>query len=151
MQRDLRKANPHYGIRIGTALLVAAFFQQAAATGHWPGYSHSHYYRYGVHENLRLRREIGQLDDQLKRQQRRLNEQTRQQGEQTRLLRQQQAERLQTTGRQACYYRLDGGLDLCDRLFGAASPKHAACVETARELNAGCAEHLARPANLPGD
>ena len=130
--------------------LLAAFGQEVKAADYRFGYSNSHYYRYGVHENFRLRREIDNLSDQMKRQQRRLDEQTRQQQEQTRLLQQQQSEQLQITGKQACYYRTNGGLDLCDRLFGATSTKHSACVETVREMNSGCAEDFAWPDNRSG-
>ena len=90
------------------------------------------------------------LGDQMKRQQRQLDEQIRQQQEQTRLLKQQQSGQLRITGRQACYYRTEGGLDLCDRLFGATSTKNAACVETVKEMNSGCAEHFAWPENPSG-
>ena len=86
------------------------------------------------------------MGDQMQRQQRQLDAQTRLQEEQTRLLRQQQSAQQQVTARQACYYRYDGGLDLCDRLFDAASRKHAACVETVIEMNPGCARDIARPA-----
>ena len=151
MRRELPQTPPRYLGRIGTMLLVAAFLQGAEATHHSFGYSNSHYYPYGLHENFRLRREIDHLGNQVTRQQRRLNEQNRLQREQTRLLRQQRSKQLQTTGRQACYYRLDGGLDLCDRLFGAASTKHAACVETAKEINSGCAEDFTGSAKNSGD
>lgn len=151
MRRDLPHTCPRYLGRISTMFFVSAFLQGAEATHHKFGYSNSYYYPYGFHENFRLRREIDHLGIQMKRQQRRLNEQNRQQREQTRLLRQQQSKQLQTTGRQACYYRLDGGLDLCDRLFGTASTERAACVITAKEINSGCADDLTRPAENSGD
>lgn len=151
MRRYPPQPSPRYLGRIGTMLFAAAFFLGAEASQFKFGYSNSHYYPYGFHDNFRLRREIDHLGDQVKRQQRRLNEQNRLQREQTRLLKQQQSNQLQTTGRQACYYRLDGGLDLCDRLFGSASTEHAACIETAKEINAGCAEDLMRPAHNAGN
>jgi hypothetical protein len=94
---------------------------------------------------------MNRLSDQMKRQQRQLDQQVRQQQEQTRLLRQQQSAQQQLTATQACYYRFNGGLDLCDRLFDATSKKHAACVETAVEINPGCADDIAKPVRKSGD
>lgn len=100
---------------------------------------------YGPGSNFELRQDMKHLDDQMRRQQRQLQEQARQQQEQTQLLRQQQSAQQRLTAMQACYYRLNGGLDLCERLFDAASEENAACIETVNELNPGCAT----PSPLP--
>ena len=135
-------------------LICVAAVEQAQAGDYRYGYSNRHYYPndfYGLHDNFGLRQDMHRLSDQMQRQQRQLQEQVRQQKEQTRLLRQQQSAQLQVTGMQACYYRFNGGLDLCDRLFDAASKKHTACVETAVEMNPGCADDIARPERKSGD
>jgi hypothetical protein len=139
---------------MGAALVCAAYLPTAQAGDPRFGYSSSYYAPYGgfgVYDNFRLRREMDRVDDQMKRQQRQLDEQTRLQQEQNRLLRQQQATQQQITARQACYYRYEGGLDLCDRLFDATSKKHTACVEAAVELNPGCAADFAMPATHSAD
>ena len=112
------------------------------------GYSNSHYYPnsgYLYQDNFRLRRELGRIDEQMQRQQRQLDEQSRQQQEQTRLLRLQQSGQQQFSAMQACHYRLNGGLDVCDRLFKPKSDRHRGCVEAAMELNPGCAADATRP------
>ena len=126
MQRDVRQIS-HRRLGVVSAMLVcAACITTAQAVDYRFGYSNSYNYpygRYGARENFRLQREINHMDDQMRRQQRTLDEQTRLQQEQTRLLRQQQSAQQRVTARQACYYRYDGGLDLCDRLFDATSKK----------------------------
>ena len=149
MRRDLRQTAPRRWARIGAALVFAACVPVTQAGGYGSGYSDGYYSphdAYGFHENYRLRREMNDLNDQVRRQQRLLDEQVRQQKQQTQLLRQQKSAIRRDTARQACYYRLEGGLDLCDRLFDAASQEHAACVETVEEMNPGCAADLAGPA-----
>lgn len=134
----------------GVALLALAWFSPAQSSDYRSGYAGSYYYPYSgyqAHENLRLRREMDDLGQQVQRQQRLLDEQVRQQQEQTRLLRQQQTARWRMTARQACYYRTEGGLELCDSLFDADPDRHATCVATVKQLNPGCAEDLARPAS----
>ncbi len=150
MQTDIRQESPRRSGGIGKMLILAAFVQAAEAADYRFGYSNSYYYPYGVHENFRLRREIDHLGEQMKRQQRQLDEQMRHQVEQTRLLKQQQSEQLRITGRQACYYRTNGSLDLCDRLFSGTSTKHAACVKTVKEMNSGCAEDFSWPEDKSG-
>lgn len=100
---------------------------------------------YGLYRDPGLRDDMNRMTDQLQRQQRQLDEQTRQQQDQARLLREQQSRQLQLTGMQACYYRFNGALDLCDRLFDNATGDHATCVEAAVELNPGCAPTERRP------
>jgi hypothetical protein len=106
---------------------------------------------YGLYRDPGLRNDVNRMTDQLQRQQRQLDEQMRQQQDQARLLREQQSRQLQLTGMQACYYRFNGALDLCDRLFDTASARHAACVEAAVELNPGCAPTEPRPPAPPAD
>ena len=149
MKPGIRKDLPWFLAKIGTTLICAAYVTGANAVDYRFGYSNSYHYPYGgfrANESFRLRREIDHLGDQVQRQQRQLDAQIRQQQEQTRLLRQQQSAQQQLTARQACYYRTNGGLDLCDRLFDARSKKHAACVETVSEMNPGCAEDVSMPA-----
>ena len=153
-QRDIRQKFPRCLGGISAILFCAACVPGAKAAEYRFGYSNSYYYPYGgygAHENFRLRREIDHLGDEVQSQQRLLDEQIRQQQEQTQLLRKQQSAQRRTSARQACYYRLDGGLDLCDRLFDTASKKHAACVETVKEMNSGCSEDIARPVIKSGD
>ena len=147
MQRDIRQKLPRLLTGISAMLVCMACMPIAQAEDYRFGYSTSYHYpygSYGAHENFRLQREINHMGDEMRRQQRKLDQQTRLQQEQTRLLKQQQSARQRVTARQACYYRYDGGLDLCDRLFSATSKKHAACVETVAEINSGCAEDIAR-------
>ena len=152
MQRDSRQISTRH-LGVASALLVcAASMTTVQAADYRFGYSNSYNYpygNYGVHENFRLQRELNQMDEQMRRQQRKLDQQTRLQQEQTRLLRQQKSAQQRVTARQACYYRYDGGLDLCDRLFDATTKKHAACVETVVEMNPGCAAEIARSAVKP--
>lgn len=153
MLRDIRQTLTLRMAGISAMLLCVASVPGAVAADHRFGYPSGHYFPYepyGVHENFRLRREMNDLNDQMRRQQRLLDEQIRQQQEQTRLLRQQQSMQQRVTVGQACYYRLDGGLNLCDRLFDAASKKHAACVETAIELNPECAADIAGSSTRSG-
>lgn len=134
-------------------LLLAAGIASAQAGDYRFGYSSNYHYPYsgyGIHDSLRLRQEMKHIGEQMQRQQRQLDEQFRQQQEQTLLLRQQQSTQQQVTAMQACYYRFNGGLDLCDRLFEPKSAKHAACAETVVEMNPGCAADLAGPAIEPG-
>jgi hypothetical protein len=139
---------------VGVVLLCAAYITVTQAADYRYGYPDKHYFPNdtdGLHDNFRLRRDMNRLNDQMQRQQRQLQEQVRQQQEQTRLLRQQQSAQQQLTAMQACYYRFNGGLDLCDRLFDVASKEHAACVETAVEMNPGCAEDISRGRRRSGD
>lgn len=149
MQRDLLPTLRRLLSGIGAMLLGAAYLPAVQAADPRLHYAGSYYYPYGgqaIYDNFRLRREMDRVGDQIQRQQRQLDEQTRLQQEQSRLLRQQQAAQQQVTARQACYYRYDGGLDLCDRLFEAGSRRHGACVETVAEMNPGCAAEIAMPA-----
>jgi len=154
MRQDALQTLPRRLGGIVVILLCAAGITEAQAADYRFGSPNRHYYpddSYGLRDNSGLRRDMNRLSDQMQRQQRQLREQVRQQEEQTRLLRQQQSAQLQVTGMQACYYRFNGGLDLCDRLFDAASRKHATCVETAVEMNPGCAEDIARPGRKSAD
>ena len=154
MQRDGWRIFPRLLSGVGATIVCAAYLPTAGAVDPGFGYSNSYYAPYGgvgFYDNFRLRREMDRVDDQMKRQQRQLDEQIRLQQEQTRLLRQQQATQQRFTARQACYYRYEGGLDLCDRLFDKASKKHAACVEAVVEINPGCAADFAMPAAHSAD
>lgn len=131
----------------GTAVILfcAACVLDAQATDYRFGYPNRLYYPdgyYGPGSSLGLRQDMKHLDDQMRRQQRQLEEQARQQQEQTQLLRQQQSSQQRLTAMQACYYRFNGGLDLCDRLFDVASEEHTACIIKVNELNPGCATPL---------
>jgi uncharacterized protein HemX len=154
MRQDTLRTPPRLVGGIAVILLCAACITGTQAADYRFGYPNRHYYPNdidGLHDNFGLRQDMNRLSDQMQRQQRQLQEQVRQQQEQTRLLRQQQSAQQQLTAMQACYYRFNGGLDLCDRLFDAASKKHAACVETAVEMNPGCAGDIARPVRKSGD
>ena len=154
MQHDILQRAPQHSVGVIAILICAASFPGAQAGDYGFGYPDRYYYPndgYALHDKFRLRTEINRLDDQMQRQQRQLGEQVRQQQEQTRLLRQQQSAQQRVTAMQACYYRFNGGLDLCDRLFDAASKKHATCVEAAVEINPGCAADIARSAPESGD
>lgn len=112
------------------------------------GYPSRYFY---PNDYLGFRQDMNELDERMRYQQRIIEEQAQQQQEQTRLLRQQQTTQHQITAMQACYYRFNGGLDLCDGLFDASSRGHVACVEKAVELNPGCASGIAGSATRPGD
>jgi len=131
-------------LRIAVVLFGTACALDALAADYRFGYPNRYYPDgyYGLRNGLGLRQDMKHIDDQMRQQQWQLEEQTRQQQEQTRLLRQQQSAQQRLTATQACYYRSDGGLDLCDRLFDAASEKHTACIETVKEINPGCATPL---------
>ena len=129
-------------------LFYAAYLPPAQAADYRFGYSNRFYYPngyYGLHDGFGLRQDMRRLDDQIQQQQLQLEQQLRQQQEQTRLLRQQQSSQQQITGMQACYYRFNGGLDVCDSLFDAAPDRHAACVEKVKEINPGCATDISKP------
>ena len=154
MQRNTRPLISARSGSIRLILMCAACLPGAAAADYRFGYSNSFYYpygAYGAHDSLRFQRQIDHLNDQMQRQQRTLDEQSRRQQQQTQLLRQQQSAQQQFTARQACHYRLDGGLELCDRLFGSASKTHAECVETAKEMNFGCVADTEVPVTRSGD
>jgi len=149
MQQDFVQLAPRLLGGIIAVLAYAACGSNVQAGDYRFGYPDRHYYPngyYGLHDSFRLRQDMKHLDDQMQRQQWQLEEQVRQQQEQTRLLRQQQSAQQQLTAMQACYYRFNGGLDLCERLFDAASNKRAECVETAKEINPGCTTDIAGPA-----
>ena len=150
MQRDIQQTLTRRLTGISAMLVCMACIPTAQAKDYRFGYSTSYHYPYGVHENFRLQREMNHMGDEMRRQQRKLDEQTRLQQKQIRLLKQQQSAQQRVTARQACYYRYDGGLDLCDSLFAATSKKHATCVETVAEINPGCAEDIARSTIKPG-
>jgi hypothetical protein len=120
---------------IATMLFQASFIGNAQAADYRFDYSGRYLY---PNDYLRFRQDMNQLDDRIRRQQRIIEEQTLQQQELNRLLRQNQSAQHQVTAMQACYYRLNGGLDLCEGLFDSASSDHSACVKKAFELNPGC-------------
>ncbi len=129
---------------IAAVLLCALCVWDARAGGYW----YRDYYPYDAqeyHERQRLRQDMRRLREDMRRQHRRLEEQARLQQEQTRLLRQQQSAQQRIMAMQACYYRFDAGLELCEDLFDSASSEYAACSEKVVEKNPGCAGDLARP------
>lgn len=150
MRHRLLQTEPRFWGGMIAVLLCAACIKGAQAGDYRFGYPDRYYYPnsyYGLRDNFGIQQDMNRLGDQMKRQQRQLDEQVREQQEQSRLLRQQQSARQRLTAMQACHYRFNGGLDLCDRLFDAATKKHAACVDTAKEINPGCAVDIARPAS----
>ena len=88
---------------------------------------------------------------QMQHQQKKLDEQVRLQKEQTRLLREQQSAQHRVTAMQACYYRFDAGLDLCEDLFDRKSTEYAACRKKVVEKNPGCTSDVARPVPMSGN
>lgn len=153
MRQNPRQMFPRRSGPIGAMLVLAALVPIAAAGDYGYGRPYRHYYSYDpywdlrLHDDQRTRQEIRGLNRKMQRQQRQIDEQVQEQREQTRLLRQQESAQSRATARQACFYRVDGALDLCDRLFELASEKHAGCVSTAKEMNPGCNLDIARPAN----
>lgn len=150
MKRDIWRSTPRRFRGIGVMLVCVTSVSTAHAADYRYGYSNSYRYPYsgyGVHENFRLQKKIDRMVDQMRRQQKALDDL---QEEQARLLRQQQSAQHRVTAKQACYYRYDGGLDLCDRLFDTTSREHAACAETVVDMNPGCAEDIARSTTKSG-
>jgi hypothetical protein len=155
MRRQRRRAT--LARRAAAAALLASILMVAGAEADDRGYLYPYAYPYDpywdlrIHDDLRLSREVREMNDKLRRQQLKLDEQIEEQQEQTRLLRQQESAQQRATGRQACFHRMDGALNLCDRLFKAESDQHADCVETVNDMHPGCAWELSRrrpdPAN----
>lgn len=148
MQHNVQHKAPRLLGGIVVFLLCAGCISGALARDYRSAYPNRYPYlydNYGFHNNLGLRQDMSRLSEQMQSQQRQLQEQVRQQQEQTRLLRQQQSSQHQITAMQACYYRFNGGLDLCEQLFDVSSKKYAACVEKVVEMNPGCAGDIARP------
>ncbi len=131
---------------IALTLFCFAFVPTSTAERYVPIYPYGYYPydSFGYSNNFGLRQDVNRLNKQLQQQQRKLREQNRQQEEQTRLLRQQQASQQQFTAMQACYYRYQGGLDICENLFDAESREYSACFKKAIELNPGCSAEFAR-------
>lgn len=112
------------------------------------GYGYGYDYRFGTAygrpyvapgEDIALRNELARLRDQLRANQRQLEEQIRLQREQIRLLRQQIAAGHQVSAMQACYYRVDAGIETCGGLFEAGTAELDACRASVLEKNAACA------------
>lgn len=144
MPREIPSSLPSPLSNVAVILILAGCMTRAQATDYPFDYPSSHHYPYrgyGVHETFRLQSKIDRMSAQMRRQQRTLDGL---QEEQARLLMQQQSAQNRVTARQACFYRYDGGLDLCDRLFDAKSKEHDTCVEAVIEVNPGCAEDIAR-------
>jgi hypothetical protein len=113
-------------------------------------YRYPYYYDYGqpyVGRDLLLQQDVTRLREDMRRQQRQIEEQTRLQEEQTRLLRQQGSTQHRVTAMQACYYRYDAGLDLCEDLFDKTSAEYAACLEKVVASNPACAPDISRAAS----
>jgi len=154
MQQNIQQKSPRLLGGIVTFLLYAVCTSGAQAGDYRFGYPYRNHYpydNYGLHDNFGLRQDMSRLTDQMQRQQRELAKQVYQQQEQSRLLRQQQSAQHRFTAKQACYYRFNGGLDLCEGFFDVASKEYAACFEKAVELNSGCAGDIAKPAFSSGD
>jgi len=117
------------------------------------GYSRDGYFYSPFYPDHRpgLQQEIDRLRGQMRRQERQLAEYARLQREQSRLLRQQTMQRQQVSAMQACYYRFDAGLDLCDDLFAEASPELVACHEKVAQKNPACAQDVRPSRPLRGD
>ncbi len=139
---------PMSGIAV---MLLCALCARDVQAGGYPYRDYYPYDAHGYHERQRLRQDMHRLREELRRQHRRLEAQSRLQQEQTRLLRQQQSASQRVTAMQACYYRFDAGMELCEDLFASASTEYAACREKVMEKNPGCAGDLARPAHSSGD
>jgi len=140
------------GIRkIGViALLICTpWGSTALAQDYWYRYPHDYGYR-DFGRDIRLQQDMTRMRKDMRRQQRQIKEQTRLQEEQTRLLRQQGASQHRVTAMQACYYRYDAGMDLCEDLFDKGSAENAACLEKVVEKNPACAPDIGRSASGPG-
>ena len=107
-------------------------------------YVYPHGYHYPDYQPG-LRRDMKRLREQMHGQQRRMEEQVRLQEEQNRFLRQQVTEQQRVTGLQACFYRFDAGLDLCEDLFDLTSPEYAECRDIVVEKNPSCSGDIAIP------
>lgn len=145
---------------VAISVLFAATVLPGSLEADERGYRHDPYrYAYPIdpywdlraYDDLGLRREVRELNDKLRRQQFQLKEQGREQQEQTRLLRQQDSAQQRATARQACFDRMDGALNLCDRLFEDKPDGHSGCIDLAKEMHPGCAWELARPGRGPAD
>jgi len=101
-------------------LLCTLWGSTALAQDYWYRYSHDYGYPY-FGRDLMLQQDMTRMRKDMRRQQRQIKEQTRLQEEQTRLLRQQGASQHRVTAMQACYYRYDAGMDLCEDLFDKGS------------------------------
>lgn len=135
--------------RIFVVLLCAACGSGAYAGDYRYAHPHRHHYPYEnfeLHDRYRVCQDMTRLREQMRRQQRQLEQQSRLQQEQTRILRQQGSAQHRVTATQACCYRFNAGLDLCENLFDLASKEYAACREKVVEKNAGCARDITRPA-----
>ena len=122
-------------------LVSAAWVSGAHAGGYRYVYPYGYYY---PNDRYEIRQDMKRLRTQIRSQQRQLREQTDLQQEQIRLMRQQESEQQRVTSRQACFYRFDAGMDLCEDLFGAVSPELAACRDKVVEKNPGCAGDIMR-------
>lgn len=132
-------------------LLCIPWGSTVLAQDYW--YRYPYYYDYGqpyVGRDLLLQQDVTRLREDMRRQQRQIEEQTRLQEEQTRLLRQQGSTQHRVSAMQACYYRYDAGLDLCEDLFDKASAEYAACLEKVVASNPACAPDINRSASRPG-
>jgi len=133
------------GLR-AAALALATWASSVSADGYyyWPRYGYDY-----LDDAPAVRQDLDRLRRQMQQQQRQNEQQLRLQEEQLRLLRQQQSVEQRVIAMQACYYRFNAGLDLCEALFEAASPEHAACVDKVVELNPACADDLLAPVQRP--
>lgn len=89
-----------------------------------------------------LRNDMGRLRRQLQRQERQLEQQYQLQQEQYRLMRREASADRRVSAIQACYYRLQAGLELCDDLFDTVSAEIAACRKLVVEKNPACARDV---------
>jgi len=151
MPQNVARNKSRFPVAIVAALFSVVCFSGAQA-GDYKHYRHDYPYRYDYTEDRhRLRQDVTRLRGQMRNQQRQLKEQLRLQQEQTRLLRQQASAQHQVTAMQACYYRFEAGLDLCEDLFDAASKEYVACRAKVVEKNPGCAGDIASPALKSGN
>ena len=122
-------------------LISVACCSGAQGGGYRHGYSYGYYYpndRFEIHQDMK------RLRTQMRSQQRQLEEQADLQQQQIRLMRQQQSAQRRVTSRQACFYRFDAGMDLCEDLFDAASPELTVCRDRVVKKNSGCASDIMR-------
>jgi hypothetical protein len=127
-----------------TVLVLAAGHVPDTSAGGYNYYGRPYGYRY-PDDPLELSRDMAGLRDQMRRQQMQLQKQIRLQEEQIRLLKAQVSAQHQLTAMQACYYRLNAGMDTCEDLFVAGSGELRSCREKVIERNPGCARDVARP------
>ena len=121
---------------LGVALLACG---AASAGGYryghpYYGYTHPYY----AYPPPRVERELSRIRDELRGQRARSEAQSRAQEREIGLLRQQVNTRYQISAEQACYYRVVGGMEVCEDLFEGNPEELARCEALVRDRNPGC-------------